>query len=80
MNIYVPMFMKIVLFQAYCKQNIPDSRVSAVIFREWQIGLWIFVSHHFFEKFERERFVNRKWKGQQNYCWKKHSEKNKRYG
>ena len=80
MNIYVPMFMKTLLFQAYCKQNILDSRVSAGIFREWQIGLWIFVSHHFFEKFEGERFLNRKWKAQQNYRWKKHSEKNKTYG
>ena len=84
MNIYVPTFMKILLFQAYCKQNI---RLKWTI-PEFQPPLFMSgkldfeLSYHviFSEKFEGERFANRKWKGQQNYRWKKHSKRNEKYG
>ena len=36
------------ILQAEYKAKINDSQVSAVIFCEWQVALWIFVSRHFF--------------------------------
>ena len=36
------------ILQAEYKAKINDSRVSAAIFREWEIRLWTFISRHFF--------------------------------
>ena len=39
---------------------INDSQVSAAIFREWQIGLWTFVSRHYFWEVWRWKICKQK--------------------